>query len=131
MSSLRILYVDDESDIREVAAVSLELDPGIELRSVGCGQDALDILAEPSWAPDAILLDVMKPGLDGPGTLERLRRLPAHAETPVVFITASVQSHEQARLMALGAVAVIAKPFDPMSLASELRAALAAAKQDV
>lgn len=131
MSRLRILYADDESDIREVAAVSLELDPGIELRAVDGGLAALEILADPAWTPDAILLDVMMPGLDGPGTLARLRQLPGHADTPVVFITASVQSHEQARLMELGAVAVIGKPFDPMSLASELRAALAAPRTNV
>jgi CheY-like chemotaxis protein len=130
MSALRILYVDDESDIREVATVSLELDPDIELRTVECGPAALDMLADASWSPDAILLDVMMPGMDGPETLARLRRLQGHGETPVVFITASVQAHEQARLMALGAVAVIGKPFDPMSLASELRAALAAPRAD-
>lgn len=126
MSALSILYVDDEPDIREVAVVSLELDPDIEVRAVESGQAALEVLADTAWAPDAILLDVMMPVLDGPGTLARIRTLPAHGETPVVFITASVQAHEQARLMALGATAVIAKPFDPMTLASQLRAALAA-----
>jgi two-component system OmpR family response regulator len=127
MSVLSILYVDDEPDIREVAVVSLELDPAIEVRAVDSGEAALQVLADPAWVPDAILLDVMMPVLDGPGTLARIRTLPAHDETPVVFITASVQAHEQARLMALGATAVIAKPFDPMTLASQLRAALAAA----
>ena len=126
MSALSILYVDDEPDIREVAVVSLELDPEIEVRAVDCGAAALEVLADPAWVPDAILLDVMMPVLDGPATLARLRTLPAHGATPVVFITASVQAHEQARLMALGAAAVIAKPFDPMTLASQLRAALAA-----
>lgn len=127
MNLLSILYVDDEPDIREVAVVSLELDPGLEVRAVDSGAAALAILEDPSWTPTAILLDVMMPVLDGPGTLARLRTLPAHAATPVIFITASVQAHEQARLMALGATAVIAKPFDPMTLASQLRAALAAA----
>jgi CheY-like chemotaxis protein len=126
MSVLSILYVDDEPDIREVAVVSLELDPEIEVRSVDSGAAALAVLSDPSWAPAAILLDVMMPVLDGPGTLAKLRTLPGHADTPVVFITASVQAHEQARLMALGATAVIPKPFDPMTLASQLRAALAA-----
>jgi len=126
MSELSILYVDDEPDIREVAVVSLEIDPGIEVRAVDSGAAALEALADPSWTPSVILLDVMMPVLDGPGTLARLRTLPGHGETPVVFITASVQAHEQARLMELGATAVIAKPFDPMTLASQVRAALAA-----
>jgi two-component system OmpR family response regulator len=126
MSALSILYVDDEPDIREVAVFSLGLDAAIEVRAVESGAAALQLLADPAWSPDAILLDVMMPVLDGPATLERLRALPAHGRTPVVFITASVQAHEQARLMALGATAVIAKPFDPMTLASQLRAALAA-----
>ncbi|HTI68019.1 MAG TPA: response regulator [Caulobacteraceae bacterium] len=125
MTQLSVLYVDDEPDIREVAVISLELDPGIEVRTAASGAAALDALEDRSWAPAVILLDVMMPVLDGPGTLARLRQLPPHAATPVVFITARAQAHEQSRLLALGAVGVISKPFDPMSLATQLRAILA------
>jgi len=126
MGPLSILYVDDELDIREVAVMSLELDPGITVRAVDSGQAALDLLANEDWRPTAILLDVMMPVMDGPGTLALLRAMPAYATTPVVFITASVQAEERARLMALGATAIIAKPFDPMGLAKELRSVIAA-----
>ena len=121
---LEILHVDDEPDIREVAAMSLSLDPTIAIRSVSSGQEALEVLAT-DWKPDVIMLDVMMPGLDGPGTLERIRQSPEHANTPVIFMTARAQSHEQSRLMALGAVAVIIKPFDPMTLAELVRSHLA------
>jgi CheY-like chemotaxis protein len=127
MTHLRVLYVDDESDIREVAAMSLELDEGLEVRTAPSGTAALEMLAKEDWAPGVILLDVMMPVLDGPGTLERLRRLDGHADTPVVFITARAQANEQSRFMALGAVGVITKPFDPMNLAQRLRAILAQA----
>lgn len=123
---LRILHVDDEPDIREVAAISLMIDPEIEIRSAGSGVEALGVL-EGGWTPDVILLDVMMPGLDGPGALARIRRLPGHEATPVLFMTARAQQHEQARLTALGAVGVIIKPFDPMTLAQLVRSLLAAA----
>jgi CheY-like chemotaxis protein len=127
MSRLQVLYVDDEPDIREVAALALEIDPGIEVRTASSGSAALDILKDAAWIPTAILLDVMMPALDGPGVLALLRELPAHADTPVVFITARVQAQEKDRLLALGAIGVIAKPFDPMALAGQLRAILGGA----
>ena len=125
MNALRVLYVDDEADIREVAAMSLELDDDLEVRTVPSGTAALELLEQGSWAPGVILLDVMMPVLDGPGTLERLRQLPGHSNTPVVFITARAQANEQTRFLSLGAVGVITKPFDPMGLAQRLRAILA------
>ncbi|MCU1372755.1 MAG: response regulator receiver protein, partial [Actinomycetia bacterium] len=73
--------------------------------------------------PDAIILDVMMPGMDGPATLAELRADPATADIPVVFLTAKVQSIERRRLEELGAAGVVAKPFDPMTLAGELSAA--------
>lgn len=123
---LRILHVDDEPDIREVAAISLMIDPEIEIRSAGSGLEAVEIL-EGGWAPDVIMLDVMMPGLDGPGSLARIRQLSDHKTTPVLFMTARAQAQEQARLMGLGAVGVIIKPFDPMSLAQLVRSHLAEA----
>lgn len=119
----RILYVDDEDDIREIAQMSLELDPELEVRACGSGRDALMTAAE--WRPDLILLDVMMPVMDGPETLARLRERPEGATVPVVFITARTQAADVERLKRLGAVGVIAKPFDPMTLAEQVRAWLA------
>ena len=121
MSQLKILHVDDEPDIREVAALALSIDPEMEIRSAASGLQALDVLGGGGWAPDVILLDVMMPELDGPGTLQRLRALPAHRQTPVIFMTARAQAQEQQRFIDLGAVAVIIKPFDPMTLAGQVR----------
>lgn len=121
---LNVLHVDDEADIREVAALALEMDPEITVRSASSGREALDLLGS-GYAPDAVLLDVMMPGLDGPGTLEQLRVLPGHADTPVIFMTARAQSHELGRFLSLGAIAVIIKPFDPMTLGRQLRDHLA------
>ncbi len=123
---LRILHVDDEPDIREVAALSLSIDPDMDVRSASSGHEALSMLAG-DWQPDIILLDVMMPDLDGPGTLERLRAVAGYEATPVIFMTARAQSHEQSRFLDLGAIAVIIKPFDPMMLAGQVRDHLATA----
>lgn len=122
MSTLRVLYIDDEPDIREVAILSLRLDPDIEVRAAESGAEALELLAKGDWLPDVVLLDVMMPAMDGPTTLARLRDLDATKQTPVIFMTARAQAAERQRLLDLGAIAVIPKPFDPMSLARELRA---------
>ncbi len=123
---LNVLHVDDEPDIREVAAFALEMDPEIKVRSAPSGREALDVLKS-NVPVDVVLLDVMMPELDGPGTLEQLRRLPGHGDTPVIFMTARAQSHEMDRFLALGAIAVIIKPFDPMTLGQHLRDHLASA----
>lgn len=128
MSALTILHVDDEDDIREVAAFALDLDPEVALRSAGSGQAALDALDE-GLRPDVILLDVMMPHLDGPGTLLRIRQRPEHQTTPVIFMTARAQAGELDHYRALGALDVITKPFDPMTLAADVRAVLAAASR--
>lgn len=124
---LTLMHVDDEPDIREVAAISLQLDPDITLISAPSGQDALDQLAG-GLRPDVILLDVMMPSLDGPGVLSRLQQMESTADIPVIFMTARAQSNEVDRLRALGAVGVIIKPFDPMSLAGQVRDLLAEAR---
>ena len=123
---LKVLYVDDEPDIREVAAMALEFD-GMQVSSASSGPEALGLLDE-GLKPDVVLLDVMMPGMDGPAVLSELKTRPEHACTPVVFITARAQAHELARFLSLGAVGVITKPFDPMTLSIELRAVLARAR---
>jgi len=125
-SSLKVLYVDDEPDIREVAVMALELDATLDVRSAASGREALQVLDE-GFVPDAVMLDVMMPEMDGPAVLAALRA--RGVEAPVVFITARAQSHETARFLQLGAAGVITKPFDPMTLALELRAVLARAER--
>jgi CheY-like chemotaxis protein len=115
----RILFVEDDSDIQIVASLALESLGGFRVLACASGAEALSRFAE--FAPDLVLLDVMMPGMDGPATLEALRRLPGGGTTPVVFMTARVQAHEVARYKALGAVEVISKPFDPMRLAATVR----------
>jgi two-component system OmpR family response regulator len=117
--TVRVIYVDDESDIRDVAALSLGLDPDLEVRTCASGTELIEIAA--TWRPDLILLDVTMPGMDGPTTLAGLRRNPALAAIPVVFITARTQAREVERFTALGAAGVITKPFDPMTLAKTAR----------
>lgn len=125
MTSLRILHVDDEPDIREVVELSLGLDPAFSVRSVNSGRAALAAVAE--WTPDLILCDVMMPVMDGPTTLARLRAQPGTARIPVVFMTARAQSREIEQFKALGAAGVIPKPFDPMTLATAVRSQLRSA----
>lgn len=112
----RILYVEDEPDIQEVARLALEMVGGFEVEVCGSGQDA--VVRAPEYRPDLILLDVMMPEMDGPTTLAALRRIPELRETPVIFMTAKVQVHEVAHYKELGALDVVAKPFDPMTLSA-------------
>jgi CheY-like chemotaxis protein/HPt (histidine-containing phosphotransfer) domain-containing protein len=119
MTRIRILHVDDEPDIREVVELSLGLDPDFTVRSCGSGKDALAVAVE--WQPNFILLDVMMPVMDGPATLIQLRDNPKSADIPVIFMTARAQAREVDRFRSLGAVGVIPKPFDPMTLAASVR----------
>ena len=114
----RILIIDDEDDIREVAALSLETIAGWEIVVAGSGAQGLTIAAE--CRPDAILLDVMMPGMDGPATFRELRRNPVTAGIPVLLLTAKVQSSDQRRFADLGVQAVLFKPFDPLTLAKQI-----------
>ena len=124
----RVLYVEDEPDIREVARLALEAVGGFEVSTCASGREAVD--AAPAFAPDVILLDVMMPGMDGPTTLRALRDLPEVAATPVIFMTAKVQANEVAAYLASGAAGVISKPFDPMTLSDEVRRLVAQVSAD-
>ncbi|MDM5177967.1 response regulator [Massilia sp. DJPM01] len=114
-----VLYVEDDPDIQTVAQMALDMVGGLTLRTCGSGREAL--LAAAECKPDLLLLDVMMPGMDGPMTLSELRKLPNTASTPVIFMTAKVQASEVAYYRSLGALGVIAKPFDPMQLALQVR----------
>jgi two-component system, cell cycle response regulator len=113
-----LLYVDDEPDLRLLAQTALNLAAGLTVHTAESGEQALEMARE--LRPDLLLLDVMMPGLDGPGTLKRLRSDPAVARIPAIFITAKATQDNVARLRALGAAAVIAKPFDPMQLSAQV-----------
>jgi two-component system, OmpR family, response regulator len=125
---LRILCVEDEADIQTVMRIALESVGGFQLMVCGSGHDALR--AGPAFAPDLILLDVMMPGIDGPATLEAMRKTADLKDTPIVFMTAKVQTHEVEHYRKLGAVDVIAKPFDAMTLSDTLRGIWASIPQE-
>jgi len=115
----RILYVEDDPDIRMIALFSLRDLGGFVVEECASGTEA--IKRAPSFAPQLLLLDVMMPGMDGPATLEELRRMPGLQSTPSVFMTAKVQPREVERYRAIGAADVIQKPFDPIRLPDEIR----------
>ncbi|HEY5799991.1 MAG TPA: response regulator [Burkholderiaceae bacterium] len=118
----RILYVEDDEAIRAVAQLALELVGGFELKSCESGSEALAAVNGPApFVPDLILLDVMMPQMDGPAVLEALRALELTRATPAIFMTAKVQPAEVAHFKSLGALGVIPKPFDPMTLAASVR----------
>jgi two-component system, OmpR family, response regulator len=115
----RILYAEDEPDIQSVAKLALEVLGGYEVLLCSNGTDVLERVC--GFDPGLILLDVMMPDLDGPATLRRLRADPNTAKIPVIFLTAKAQSSEVKNYQALGALDVIAKPFDPMLLATQVQ----------
>lgn len=115
----RILYVEDEPDIQAVAKMALETLGGYEVAICSSGQEALH--SAEAFAPDLLLLDVMMPGMDGVTTLQELRKLPTLAQTPAMFMTAKVQPKEVEQLYKEGAMEVIPKPFDPMTLAEHIK----------
>lgn len=119
---MHVLYVDDEADIREIASIALDLDGDMMVSVAGSGAEAL---AEAErLLPDVILLDVMMPDMDGPTTLHHLKDQASTADIPIIFITARTQAHEIQRFTALGAIGVIPKPFNPMTLAAQVRSAI-------
>lgn len=118
LPSKHILLIDDEDDIREVAAMSLETVAGWRVTCASTGMEGIKLAEEA--APDAILLDVMMPDQDGPQTLLLLRQNAKTKSIPVLFLTAKVQAIERKRLQDIGASGTLAKPFDPMKLANEI-----------
>lgn len=114
----KVLIVDDEDDIREVASLSLESVAGWEVVTASSGAQGLARAAE--HKPDAILLDVMMPGMDGPTTVRELRKNPATATIPVLLLTAKVQATDKKRFADLDISAVLFKPFDPMTLSEQI-----------
>lgn len=115
----RILLVEDDPDIQVVARLGLEIVGKFVVLVCSSGQEALQ--QAPEFNPDLILLDMMMPGMDGLSTLKALREIPQMTEVPVIILSAKVQTHEVAYYKQQGAVDVIAKPFDPMTLPATIQ----------
>ncbi len=116
----KVLYVEDDSSIQLVTRLALEEIGRLEVKVCSNGQEALDVAEE--FSPDLLLLDVMMPVLDGPSTLLAMRKLECTKDTPAIFMTAKVQPQEVEELNRLpGTIGIIAKPFDPMTLAEQLQ----------
>jgi len=113
---VKLLLVDDEPDIRAIAAMALERIGGWEVTAAASADEARAAVEQ--QVPDVVLLDVMMPDVDGPATYERLRPLLGE-HVPVIFLTARTDATP---LLALGAAGVIAKPFDPLKLSDEVAA---------
>ncbi|MGC1394433.1 MAG: response regulator [Coleofasciculaceae cyanobacterium] len=118
----RILIIDDENDIREATQVCLEVTGDWEVFTASSGSEGLVTAA--AELPDAILLDVMMPGMDGLTTFQELQANPITQHIPVILLTAKAQSSEQRRFTQLGVAAVIIKPYDPFSIADQVSQAL-------
>jgi CheY-like chemotaxis protein len=118
MTKKRVLVIDDEEDIREVAKISLELMAGLDVILANSSDEGLR-KAE-IYQPDVILLDVMLPGVDGLMIFQQLQANPATKDIPVILLTAKVQASDQRRFASLGIKGMIAKPFKPAQLAQHL-----------
>ena len=114
----KIVYADDEPDIREVVSITLSAIGNYDVVAYESGVEALEKAA--SENPDLILLDVMMPGLTGPETLAEFRKRPETQDVPAIFITAKAQAHEVEWLMDTGATGVVTKPFDPTTLTKRI-----------
>ncbi len=119
---IKALYVDDDIDISTIVEMCLEMNENFEVLCVNSGNQAL--VKSEAWQPDIILLDYMMPEMDGPETFLRLKQNPATKDIPVVFVTAKTMQEDVSKLLELGAKGVISKPFDPLSLATEIQAFL-------
>ena len=122
MSAKRILIIDDEPDIREVAQMSLETVSGWQVLTAESGEEG--IAKAKQEKPDAILLDAMMPIMDGAATFEKLEADPSTKQIPVIMFTAKVQPADRKRFADMGVKEIITKPFDPMKLGSQIAAIL-------
>jgi CheY-like chemotaxis protein len=120
--SRQILIVDDEEDVRAITQLGLEMSVGWSVLTASSGQEALQMAAD--YQPDAILLDMMMPDMDGRATLEQLKANPATQAIPVILVTAKAQQSEQESFAGLEVAAIFAKPFRPLQLAQQVSEAL-------
>ncbi|EDQ06212.1 Phosphate regulon transcriptional regulatory protein PhoB [Sulfitobacter indolifex] len=122
---IKLLHVEDDADIREIALMALELSGDFDVVQCETGEAALKQVQ--SYTPDVILLDMMMPGMTGRQTLEKMREMDSLRDVPAIFMTARAQHNEIEELRDLGAADVISKPFDPIALADQVKAAMQAA----
>lgn len=115
----KIIYAEDEEDIRAIAQIALEDIGGYSVKYCANGFDVLE--AVKIFTPDLFLLDVMMPLMDGPSALRELKKNPNWVNVPTIFMTAKIQPNEIEEYKALGAINVISKPFDPMTLADDVK----------
>ncbi|MGV3769535.1 MAG: response regulator [Sphingobium phenoxybenzoativorans] len=118
---LKILYVDDEPDIRIIVEMALGLDEAMDVKLAESGYEGLELLGRDGWIPDIALIDMMMPGMSGMDMLGAMRAREDVRAVPVVFVTASARQDDMNRYVDAGAIGVISKPFDPMSLARTVR----------
>ncbi|NJL49573.1 MAG: response regulator [Leptolyngbyaceae cyanobacterium SM2_5_2] len=123
MTNKRILIIDDEADIREATQMCLEITGEWDVIVASSGYEGLVKAA--AEQPDAILLDIMMPGMDGLTTMQKLRENSATAQIPIILLTAKVQSTEQRQFSQLDIAALITKPYDPYSLSDQIAEVLA------
>jgi two-component system, OmpR family, alkaline phosphatase synthesis response regulator PhoP len=116
---VKILIIEDDEDVRCVASLSLSLIGGLQVLEAEGGLQGLELAAREK--PDAILLDLLMPEMDGSQTITALKQNPDTADIPVVFLTTRTLSSESSRMRSLGAAGILHKPFDPMTLASQLQ----------
>ncbi|MCX7566485.1 response regulator [Sulfitobacter sp. F26169L] len=119
---IKLLHVEDDADIREIALMALELSGEFDVLQCGSGQEAVAKAA--AFAPDVFLLDMMMPGMTGREALDHMRKDPLLENVPAIFMTARAQHFEIEELLKNGAVEVIAKPFDPMALPEQIKLAM-------
>lgn len=117
----KILYAEDEEDIRSIAQIALEDIGGFTVEYCSNGGAVLE--KAKMFMPDLLLFDVMMPKMDGPTTLRELRKLPQFLSIPAIFMTAKIQASEIDEYKSIGVVEVIPKPFDPMVLAETIQKA--------
>lgn len=115
----RILYAEDDDDIQQIAIIALEAIGGFTLKVCNDGAKALTAIEH--FDPQLLLLDVMMPNMDGPKAFTKIREIEAFKNTPAIFMTAKIQPEEVSQYLEMGAIGVIAKPFDPMTLADQVR----------
>lgn len=115
----KILYVEDEPDIRNIAQLVLENVGGFEVIVASGGEEALTLLE--TFLPDMILLDAMMPGMDGLATFAKIREIEKTHKTPIAFLTAKLMENDISSFLSAGAIGVIAKPFDPMTLSNQVK----------
>jgi CheY-like chemotaxis protein len=122
MYTKQILVIDDEADICEIAKVSLQITKQWQVLTASSGTEGVAIAAEKQ--PDAILLDVVMPEVNGLMTLKTLKANPATSLIPVIMLTATVNIATQQQYAQLGAQAILTKPFDPGILGNQIAVAL-------